>query len=115
MSEEIFKSQCPIFDCSNTKIIDWHHKGCPALWDVYITNKAILKCGKCGEIDEFFNCRFDCGSHFDEAYAVKFKYPTTLKKVLAIIGALEDDGIYSTDFVDLLVESLRKQYRKKNR
>jgi len=38
-----------------------------------------------------------------------------LNKILAVIGALEDDGIYSTDFVDSLAESLRKQYRKKFR
>jgi len=38
-----------------------------------------------------------------------------LKKVLAVIGALEDDGIYSSEFVDNLAESLRKQYKKKFR
>ena len=115
IKEEIFKCQCPIFDCTNTKIINWHHYGCPSMWDLYISDQAILKCENCGNIDEFFNCKFDCGSHSGEANSARFKFPTSLKKVLAVIGALEDDGIYSTDFVDLLVESLRKQYKKKFR
>lgn len=65
--------------------------------------------------EEFFNCKYECGNHYGEQRSAKFRFATSLNKILAVIGALEDDGIYSTDFVDSLAESLRKQYRKKFR
>ena len=42
--------------------------------------------------EEFFNCKNDCGNHTGEVKSTTFKYPTNLKKVLAVIGTLEDDG-----------------------
>ena len=114
-NEEIFQCQCPVFDCNNTKVITWHHHGCPSYYDLFISDMALIRCENCGMEEEFFNCKYDCGNHYGESKSARFRYPTNLKKVLAIIGALEDDGIYSTDFVDSLVESLRKQYRKKFR
>ena len=112
--EEIFKSRCPIFDCYNTKIISWHHNGCPDIWDLYISNRGTIRCENCGELDEFFNCKFDCGCHSGESNSAKFRSPTTLKKIFALIATLEDDGIYDIDFVETLAESLKRQYRKKN-
>ena len=111
--EEIFSCQCPVFDCNNTKIVNWHHHGCSSIWELYISDKAILRCENCGDIDEFFNCKFDCGSHGGESDSSRFRSPTSLKKVLALIGALEDDGVYSSDFVDQIADALRKQYKKK--
>lgn len=40
--EEIFKCQCPVFDCTNTKVINWHHYGCSAIWGLYISIKQSL-------------------------------------------------------------------------
>lgn len=51
--EEIFKCQCPVFDCTNTKVINWHHYGCSAIWGLYISDQALLRCENCGEIDDF--------------------------------------------------------------
>lgn len=113
--EEIFKCQCPIFDCTNTNIVNWHHSGCSSIWDCYISNKAVLRCENCGDIDEFFNCKFDCGCHDGESSSARFRAPTSLKKVLAVIGALEDDGIYSSDFVDLLAKALTQQFRNRKK
>ena len=114
-NEEIFKCRCPIEDCYNKDIINWHHCGCPSFYDLFISDKGIIRCENCGMEEEFFNCKYDCGNHNDESKSARFRYPTSLKKVLAVIGALEDDGIYSLDFVDLLAESLRKQFRRKFR
>ena len=113
--EEIFESQCPVFDCNNTRVVKWHHYGCPSYYDLYISNKAILRCEKCGDLDEFFNCKFDCGTHGGETESSRFRAPSNLKKVLGIIGALEDDGVYDSSFVDLISESLVKQFRKKKK
>ena len=112
-NEEIFKCQCPVVDCFNKDIINWHHCGCPSFYDLFISDKAIIRCENCGMEEEFFNCKYDCGNHNDESKSARFRYPTSSKKVLAIIGALEDDGIYSSDFVDSLAESLIKQFRRK--
>ena len=113
--EVIFESQCPVFDCDNPEIIHWHHSGCSSIWDLYISNRGILRCENCGEIDEFFNCKFDCGCHDNESNSARFRYPTKLKKILAIIGLLEDNGIYVSDFVQILIEALIKQHRNKYR
>ena len=64
---------------------------------------------------EFFNCLYNCGVHGGEKDSTRFRLPTNLKKVLAVIGALEDDGVYPPDFVDNLADALRKQYHKINR
>ena len=53
---------------------------------------TIIRCENCGIEEEFFNCKYDCGNHTGEAKSTTFKYPTNLKKVLAVIGTLEDDG-----------------------
>ena len=113
--EEVFESLCPVFDCDNDEIIHWHHSGCSSIWDLYISTKGFLRCENCGDIDEYFNCKFDCGCHDDESNSTRFRYPTKLKKVLALIGALEDKGIYTGDFAFLLAEALRLQFRKKYR
>lgn len=114
-NEEIFQCQCPVFDCNNIEVIKWHHHGCPSFYDLFISNMALIWCEKWGMEEEFFNCKYDFGNHYGEWRSAKFRFATSLKKILAEIGALEDDGIYSTDFVDSLAESLRKQYRKKFR
>ena len=33
--EEVFESLCPVFDCDNDEIIQWHHSGCSSYWDLY--------------------------------------------------------------------------------
>jgi hypothetical protein len=114
MNEQIFKCQCPVFDCNNTRLNTWHHYDHP-FDNLYISDRAILRCDGCGMQEEFFNCKYDCGYHGDQSESARFRFPTNLKRVLAVIGALEDDGIYSADFVDSLAESLRQQFRKKFR
>ena len=112
MNEQIFKSQCPV--CNNITFNTWHHYDCP-FDNLYISDRAILRCERCGMQEEFFNCKYDCGYHGDKSESARFRFPTNLKRVLAVIGALEDDGIYSADFVDSLADSLRLQFRKKFR
>ena len=113
-NEEVFKCQCPVYDCGNTDIIDWHHYRCPLTSNLYINDLAIIRCGKCGMTDEFFSCKYDCGNHFDEKKSARFRSPISLKEVYSFIGALEDDGVYSPDFISRLAESLKMQYRKQN-
>jgi hypothetical protein len=112
-NEQIFKCQCPVFDCNNTKICNWHHYGCPPFSQLFISDLGIIRCTSCGMKEEFFNIKFDCGQHEGETESARFRFPTNLKKVLAVIGALEDDKIYSPDFVDSLANALRLQHRKK--
>ena len=112
-NEEIFISQCPVFDCNNTELCKWHHYGCPNLSKVFLSDCGMVRCEYCGMNEEFFNSKFDCGKHDGENESLRFKYPTNLKKVYAVIGALEDDGILSSDFVDKLAKSLKAQYKKK--
>lgn len=109
--EVVFRSQCPVFDCDNPDIIKWHHCGCPSFYDLFISNRGIIRCENCGMEEEFFNCKFDCGEHYGESKSTRFKSPTLLKKILAIIGALADEGIYSEAFIEILVEALRRQRR----
>ena len=110
--EEIFRSQCPVFDCNNTELCTWHHYGCPNFSKVFLSDCGIIRCENCGMNEEFFNIKFDCGYHDGENESLRFKYPTNLKKVYAVIGALEDDGILSFDFVENLTKSLKAQYKK---
>ncbi len=112
-NEEIFKCQCPVFNCNNTKICNWHHYGCPPSSQLYVSDLGIIRCTFCGMKEEFFNIKFDCGYHEGETESARFKFPTNLKRVLAVVGALEDDQIYSPDFVDSLANALREQYKKK--
>lgn len=112
-NEQIFRSQCPVFNCNNTKICNWHHYNCPRpVSQLFISDFGIIRC-TCGMKEEFFNIKFDCGQHGGETESARFRFPTHLKKVLAVIGALEDDKIYSPDFVDSLANALRLQHRKK--
>ena len=111
MNEQIFKCQCPVFDCNNTRLNTWHHYEHP-FNNLYISDRAILRCDGCEMEEEFFNIKFDCGNHDGEDESLRFKYPTNLKKVYAVIGALEDDGILSSDFVDKLAKALKTQYKK---
>ena len=115
ISEELFQSECPCANCCNTKIITWHHYGCPNYSNCYISDQAMIRCDNCGMNSEFFCCKFDCGNHGSDSNSTRFRYASSLKKVLTIIGALEDDGIYSPDFVDRLADSLRRQWRNKFR
>ena len=112
-NEEIFQSQCPVYNCSNRDTISWNHCSDPNNPKLYISDEAIIRCGNCHSASPFFENRYDCGEHNDDKYSVRFRYPTNLRKVFAIIGGLEDDPIYSSDFVDRLCESLRNQFRKK--
>lgn len=110
-NEEVFQCQCPTYNCRNPEICTWTH--CDENDLVYINDNAILRCSKCHLISPFFETKYDCGYHEDEKYTVRFRYPTNLKRVLTIIGILEDDGIYSSDFVDKLSKSLEEQYKRK--
>ena len=112
--EEIFKCQCPCANCYNTNIIEWHHYGCPKYTNCYISDQAMIRCGRCGMNSEFLSCKFDCGNHGSDSSSTRFRYINNLKKVMAMIGAFADDGVYSFDFADKLGEALKKQWRKKN-
>lgn len=112
-NEEIFKCQCPVYNCTNTDIIRWYHCGDLHNSNLYISDDAIVRCANCENSSPFFENKYDCGEHNDDKYSVRFRYPTNLKRVLTIIGVLEDDGIYSSDFVDRLSQSLVQQFRRK--
>lgn len=114
-NEEVFQCQCPVYNCNNTEPIPWHHCGDPTKYKLYISDEAKIRCESCGMISPFFENKYDCGKHDDIPYSVRFRYPTDLKKVLTIIGILEDDGIYSSDFVYKLSTALEKQFNNKNR
>ena len=114
-NEEIFQCQCPVYNCKNTEIIPWYHCGNMYDSNLYISDEAIVRC-KCGCSSPFFDNKYDCGEHEDNPYSVRFRYPDNLKRVLTIIAVLEDDHIYSSDFVDKLSRSLVEQFNKrKNR
>ena len=111
-NERIFISQCPIADCNNKKICNWHHYCCPqGFTQLFISDSGIIRC-PCGMNSEFFNTAFDCGLHEGETESLRFKVPKQLKRVLTVIGALEDDGIFSPDFVDKLANALTSQFRR---
>lgn len=112
-NEEIFQCQCPAYNCNNPEIIPWYHCGDPINSRLYISDEAIIRCDNCHKASPFFENKYDCGEHNDDKYSVRFRYPTNLKRVLTIIGVLEDDGIYNSDFVDRLSKSLVNQFRKK--
>ena len=112
-NEEIFQCQCPAYNCNNPDIIPWYHCGDPINSRLYISDEAIIRCENCHSASPFFENKYDCGEHNDDKYSVRFRYPTNLRRVFAIIGGLEDDPIYSSDFVDRLCNSLRNQFRKK--
>ena len=114
-NEEIFQCQCPAHDCRYTEIIFWHHCGDIYNSGLYLSDTAMVRCGICGFSSPFFENKYDCGKHNDTPYSVRFRYPNNLKWILAIIGALEDDGIYSSDFANRLSRSLVSQYNNKNR
>lgn len=101
-NEEIFQCQCPVYNCKNSEIIPWYHCGDIYKSNLYISDDAIVRCGNCHLSSPFFENKYDCGEHNDSPYSVRFRYPTNLKRVLTIIGILEDDGIYSHDFVSKL-------------
>ena len=112
-NEVIFQCQCPVYNCTNTEIIPWHHYGDIYNSNLYISDDAIIRCEYDDSRSLFFENKYDCGEHNDEKYSVRFGYPSYLKSVITIIGAFEDDGIYSPDFVERLSKSLIQQYRRK--
>ena len=112
-NEVEFQCQCPVYNCTKTEIIPWAHYCDVYNSKIYINDDAILRCSECDGSSPFFETRYDCGDHEGEKYTVRFRYPTNLKRVLTIIGALEDDGIYSSDFVDRLSKSLIAQFKRK--
>lgn len=112
LGEQIFRSKCPVYDCNNEQLCTWHHYGCPTYSKVFLSDSGIIRCENCGMQEEFFSIRFDCGKHYGEHESLRFRKATNLKKVLVVIGALEDDEIYSPDFVEKLAGSLIKQYHR---
>lgn len=110
MDEKILKCCCP--SCNNDRSYIWHHYDCP-FHKLYISNKAIVRCENCGMQEELFNCKFDCGCHGDKPETVRFKSPSLKKNSgYVVVGCLEDEDIYSSDFIDTLCESIKRQMRK---
>ena len=111
-NERIFRSTCPVFNCDKTKLFIWHHYGCPTFSKTYISDLGIVRCEYCGMRENLINTKFDCGLHGEKKSnesigTIRFKCPPkTLRGILAIIGGFEDDGIFSTEFIDKLANAV---------
>ena len=108
MSEILFKSSCPASGCEDEKTYYWYHASCPSWTEEYITDEAMIRCNYCGKKWEFFNSTFECTASNNE-----YK-KSNLKRIYAVLGALEDKNDISEDFYFKIKKALKAQWNRLN-
>jgi hypothetical protein len=82
-----FISECPAFNCNNTKKIEWKHNKCQG--KQWLNDEGKVICKKCQLNAPIIAWKFKCGKHYD------FRDPNKEKicEILSISSSIESGNL----------------------